>query len=139
MMKFEIKSRFDSSVLFSVETESLKRALELAVKQGADLRGADLRGADLRGADLRGADLRGATGLEKFPVQIGGHRHWLLTTNGGKLRIGCHIYTFEEWEKHADAIGRKEKYSPLDIEIYKLHIAHIKKVSQLLWNAKEKK
>jgi len=30
-MKFEIKSRFDSSVLFSIETESWKLALEAAV------------------------------------------------------------------------------------------------------------
>jgi len=64
-MKFEIKSRYSASILFSLETESLKLCVEAAVKGGADLRGADLRGADLRGADLgwaylRGADLRGA-------------------------------------------------------------------------------
>ena len=87
-MKVEIKSRWTGSVLFSLETESLKLAVEAAVKQGAyltgayltgaDLRGADLRGADLtdadltgadlRGADLRGADLRGAKNLNKFAV-----------------------------------------------------------------------
>jgi len=48
----------------------LKSALEIAVKQranleganlyGADLRGANLEGANLYGADLRGADLEGA-------------------------------------------------------------------------------
>jgi uncharacterized protein YjbI with pentapeptide repeats len=64
-MKFEIKSRWSGSVLFSVETDSWKLALEAAVKSGAVLRGADLRGAVLRGAVLRGAvlsdaDLRGA-------------------------------------------------------------------------------
>jgi hypothetical protein len=64
-MKFEIKSRYDASVLFSLETESIKLCLEAAVKHRADLRRADLRGADLRGAylqhaDLRGADLQGA-------------------------------------------------------------------------------
>ncbi len=70
-MKFEIKHRLNGSVLFSLETTSLKLCLEAAVKSGdanlrdadlgdADLGGADLRGANLRGADLGDADLRGA-------------------------------------------------------------------------------
>ena len=59
-MKFDITSRWNGSVLFSLETESMKLAVEAAVKSGADLGGADLRGADLGGADLRGADLDGA-------------------------------------------------------------------------------
>jgi uncharacterized protein YjbI with pentapeptide repeats len=158
-MKFEIKSRWDSSVLFAVETETLKLALELAVKQGAYLKGAYLGGADLRGAYLRGANLeganleganlkgaylkgaylKGAKGLDKFPLQIGGHKHWLITTPEGKLQIGCHVRTFAQWEKNAENIGAVENYSPLDIEIYKLHIAHLEKVSRLLWNAKEAK
>jgi uncharacterized protein (DUF2237 family) len=166
-VKFEIKSWIDSSVLFSIETDSLKLAVELAIKQGADLtgayltgadltgayltgayltgadltgaylRGANLTGADLTGAYLRGANLTGAKGLDKFPIQIGGHKHWLSTTHDGKLQIGCHIYTFEDWQEHADAIGKKEGYSKLDVEIYKLHIDHILKISRLLWNAKK--
>ena len=44
-MKFEIKSRWDSSILFVIETETLKLAVELGVKSGADLHGANLRGA----------------------------------------------------------------------------------------------
>jgi uncharacterized protein YjbI with pentapeptide repeats len=64
-MKFEIKHRITGSIIFSLETDSLKLCVEASVKSGADLRGANLRGANLRGAnlgdaDLRGADLRGA-------------------------------------------------------------------------------
>ena len=59
-MLFEIKSRWTGSVLFSLETMTLKRAVQAAVSQSAHLRGADLRGADLGSADLRGANLRGA-------------------------------------------------------------------------------
>jgi len=59
-MLFKIKHRFSGSVLFSLETESLKLCVEAAVKDGANLYGADLYGADLRGAYLRGAYLRGA-------------------------------------------------------------------------------
>jgi uncharacterized protein YjbI with pentapeptide repeats len=161
-MKFEITSRYDSSVLFSVETESLRLALELAARSGADLyganlsgaylgwanlyganlSGADLSGADLTGADLYatdlyGTDLSGAKGIEYFPISISGHKHTLKTTQSGELRIGCHINSFDWWEKHAEAVGRQNEYSKLDVEIYKLHIAHIAKIANLLWAAKE--
>ncbi len=56
----EIKHRFTGKVLFSVEADFLKLAVEAAVSADADLEGADLRGAYLRGADLEGAYLRGA-------------------------------------------------------------------------------
>ena len=104
--------------------------------RGADLRGADLRGADLRGADLRGADLRGAKNLTYFPIYIFGHKHYIQTTNYGKLQIGCKVHTFEEWTEKAESLGSENGYSPLDVKIYKLHIAHIEKVSKLLWSKK---
>ena len=56
-MKFEIKHRFSGAVLFSCEANSIKEAVEAAVKSGADLRYANLVDADLRGADLRDAKL----------------------------------------------------------------------------------
>jgi uncharacterized protein YjbI with pentapeptide repeats len=56
-MKFEIRNRWNNSVMFEVEADSFVKAVE---QKYADLRGANLRGADLRGADLRGADLRGS-------------------------------------------------------------------------------
>jgi len=60
MMNIQIKTRFSGKVLFKTEAPSIKVALELAVKSGADLRYADLRGADLRGAVLSYAYLSGA-------------------------------------------------------------------------------
>ena len=59
-MKFSITSWVNGNVLFSLETKSIKLALEAAVKSGADLSGADLYGADLSGADLSRANLSGA-------------------------------------------------------------------------------
>ncbi len=59
-MKFEIKSRFTSAVIFTLETESLRFCVEAAVKSGANLYGATLYGANLGGATLYGANLRGA-------------------------------------------------------------------------------
>ena len=149
-MKVEIKSRFDSSILFSIETDTLKLAVELGVKSGADLSranlsranlsGADLSGANLSWANLSGADLSVADfGKSKFPIQILGHKHFMQTSADGKLQIGCHVHTVAQWEKNAEKIGNAENYSPLDIEIYKLHIEHIAKVSRMLWNADKEK
>ena len=59
-MKIEIKHRWNGSVLFSFETDTIKLAVEAAVKQGADLKGAYLKGAYLEGAYLEGAYLKGA-------------------------------------------------------------------------------
>lgn len=43
-MRIDIKSRWDNSVILSTEAESLKAALQAAVKSGANLRSADLYG-----------------------------------------------------------------------------------------------
>jgi uncharacterized protein YjbI with pentapeptide repeats len=59
-MKIDIKSWFTGSVLFSLETESLRLCVEAAVKSGANLSGANLYGANLYGADLSRANLYGA-------------------------------------------------------------------------------
>src|SRR3990167_4497479 len=74
-MKFEIKHRISGAILFSVEAENWRFAVEAAVKAKTDLRYADLRYADLRYADpsyadlsyadLRYADLRYAKGINK--------------------------------------------------------------------------
>jgi len=59
-MKFEIKSRWDGSILFSGEFGNIRLCIEAAVKSGAYLSGANLSGANLSGANLSGADLSGA-------------------------------------------------------------------------------
>jgi hypothetical protein len=59
-MKFQIKHRFNDSVLFEMEADRLVQAVEAAVKSGANLTRANLTGANLYGADLYGANLTGA-------------------------------------------------------------------------------
>jgi uncharacterized protein YjbI with pentapeptide repeats len=61
-MVIEIKNRFSGSVIFSHEQEgnTIKIALELALKSRANLYGANLSGANLYGANLSRADLSGA-------------------------------------------------------------------------------
>jgi uncharacterized protein YjbI with pentapeptide repeats len=56
-MKFEIKSWLNGGILFSIETDSWKLAVEAAVKSGVDLSRANLSGANLSGAYLSGAYL----------------------------------------------------------------------------------
>ena len=115
-MLFEIKHRLSGSVLFSLETESLKLCVEAAVKDGAYLRGAYLRGAYLRGANLDGADLRGANlrgayldGAGKLigdrPIiqisPIGSRSDYLtayITDNGIFLKTGCFFGTIENFK-----------------------------------------
>jgi uncharacterized protein YjbI with pentapeptide repeats len=59
-MKFEIKSRFTSKVLFTAELEAKFESEPTNIQMGAAAIAAYLSGADLRGADLRDADLSGA-------------------------------------------------------------------------------
>ena len=57
-MKIQIKNRWDMSLIFECEADSMKLAVELAIKNKADLRLADLRSANLRSAYLSSANLR---------------------------------------------------------------------------------
>lgn len=137
-MKFEIKSRKTGnaskktgSVLFSMETETLKLCVEAAVKARADLRCADLRGAylrgaklwgasfwgadfegaDLWGAELEGADLWGANfdgvkindgiTVTKPPIHIIGIK-WLVTIWDAHMQIGGEFHTHDEWRDFSD-------------------------------------
>jgi hypothetical protein len=59
-MKIQIKNRWNGSVQFETDAETIGDAVVAAMAVKADLRGANLRGANLSGADLRGANLRGA-------------------------------------------------------------------------------
>ena len=59
-MLFEIKSRLNGSVLFSLERGSLRLCVEAAVRGGVSLAYANLTDADLTCADLTCANLRGA-------------------------------------------------------------------------------
>ena len=109
-MNFQIKHRYNNSVLFEIEADAFVKAVEKAVASGADLSRANLSGADLYGANLYGADLYGANlsganlsgakidGEEITipPVSIGGLK-WLALITDNYLRIGCQRHTHAEW------------------------------------------
>jgi len=109
--KFEIKDRFSGKVLFEADlatkfkdqslSAQMGAAIELAVKNGADLCDANLRGADLYGATLCDADLRDAKGVLRLPVSdlsydwlaICHRTHWMI-------HAGCRWFTIEEARAH---------------------------------------
>ena len=74
-MKFEIKHRWNGEVLFSVEAENWRFAVEVAIKSKADLSGANLSEANLSGANLSKADLSGAN-LSKADLRYIKHDIW---------------------------------------------------------------
>jgi uncharacterized protein YjbI with pentapeptide repeats len=106
----QIKSKFDNSILFECEANSIKECLVVAVSKNADLRSANLRDADLRSANLRDADLRGADLhgadlhgeiLTKTPISIL-NLTWDILITEGYMRIGCQRHTHAEWEAFTD-------------------------------------
>ena len=117
-MKIEIKNRFSGAVLFGVEAESWRVAVEIAVKQGANLGGADLRGANLGGANLGGANLGGAKlwGAKVLGIASVGYIDGWPTTLwrtdwGYRLQAGCHTFTLDEAIAHyADREERRGLY-----------------------------
>ena len=56
-MKIQIKHRWDESVIYECEADSVKIAVRLAIDAKAHLSGANLSKADLSGANLSGAYL----------------------------------------------------------------------------------
>ena len=90
-MKFEITNRWTGSVMFSLETTSLKLCIEAAVKSGANLDGAYLRGANL-GDDVP---------FENEPLQIIGIGYLVLVMDT-HIKIGCKLYKHAEWENFSD-------------------------------------
>ena len=119
-MKIEIKSRWDASILFSLETESLKLCVEAAVKyranlfganlssanlSGADLSRANLSSANLFGANLSGANLFGAKNMFKIMGVEPHNRYWKrfdagLNNNGYQFKVGLNV--LRDGEKFAD-------------------------------------
>ena len=106
-MKFEIKHKLSGKILFSIETETMKMAVEAAIKQKANLSYANLRYADLRYANLRCADLL------IFQYQ----RHQAICA-GERLTIGCHDKPLAEWACDYEEIGREAGYTDLQIQMY---------------------
>jgi hypothetical protein len=155
-MKFEIKHRITKEIIFSLECESFKLCVEMAIKtkvslrcadlshanlSSADLSHANLRYADLRytdlshanlsSADLSHADLRHADLSYADLIVFQFQKHWAYYTLDGSLRIGCIVMPVSEWALGFNEIGKEEGYSDEQILIYgqfiNICLAHFKR------------
>ena len=86
-MKFEIKHRYTHDVLFSIETETLRLAVEAAIKSSADLSYANLSFAD---------NLRLPTG-ETWQEYLTETVPALLTAGGKSLGDFAEAFQCHEW------------------------------------------
>jgi len=107
MIKIEIKSIF-GTLLFTHECDenTIRKTVEKAVAEGANLIGANLIGANLTsanlidanltGANLIGANLKGANliGANKIPMYC----KWPIGITDGLIHIGCKKQTIEQWD-----------------------------------------
>lgn len=96
--KIQIKSIF-GKVLFEYEIEnnSIKKTLEKAVEENANLYNANLYNANLENADLYNANLSKSI---KLPIYC----KWSHgITNGNLIHIGCEKRTIEDWNKFFDS------------------------------------
>lgn len=91
----QIKQRYDDSVLFECEAESIKECLEQGVVRGADLSGANLSDANLYGANLYDEK------LTKAPISIL-NLCWDVLITTKYMTIGCQRHTHEAWTKFDD-------------------------------------
>jgi len=97
-MKIEIKHRISGIVLFSIEAESWKIAVEAAVKSRANLSGANLSGANLSWADLSGAKIKISpdTRIETGETW----KEYLDEVVPSLLKIAGNIVKPDAWECH---------------------------------------
>jgi len=147
-MKFEIKHRYSGELIIEVEAESWRFAVEMAIKQGANLRSADLSdadlsyanlsdanlryanlrsanlsyanlsSADLSYADLRYANLRSANLSSANLIVFQYQKNWAYYTSDGSLRIGCEVLPITEWALSYKEIGKKHDYTDEQILMY---------------------
>ena len=117
-MKIQIKNCFDFSVIFECEADSMKLAVELAIKSGANLSMANLSGAYLYGANLSGANLSGAnlSGADLYGANLSG-----ADLSGANLS-GSYLYGANLYGEKIDKIPIQLSGLKWWINITKKHI-----------------
>jgi len=137
-MTIKIVHRYDSTrVLYEGEHETVRDAVEAAVKAQANLAGANLYGANLYGTNLAGANLAGASlggaclaeaNLDRAKINSGtvsallatgtlkdySWQAWRMEDGSTVLRVGCEERPLSEWEEHLPGICRQHEPSRAD-------------------------
>jgi len=129
-MTVRIVHRYDSTrVLYEGEHETVRDAVEAAVKARANLAGANLYGTNLAGANLAGASLGGAclaeANLDRAKINSGtvsallatgtlkdySWQAWRMEDGSTVLRVGCEERPLSEWDEHLPGICRQHEPS----------------------------
>ena len=87
-MNIQIIHRYTKAVLFKGDYDSIKQALEAAVKAGVDLTGAPLYDVNFSDADLTGAKLTGATIID---ADLSGAKLYDVDLDDAKFKPGWKI------------------------------------------------
>ena len=103
---FEIKHRNTGTILFTMETSSLKLCVDAAVKTGADLRGADLRGADLGDTDNPIIEVKQIGNIGSR----GGFTVAFKCAKSIEINCGCFWGKLEEFESRVKETHGDNKY-----------------------------
>ena len=114
-MRIKISNWLTGGSILDVEGDSVKEALEAAVKAKQVLSAADLRGADLRVADLRDAVLRAADAVIFAGYPNGWTAFGWLKDGIIQVRVGCRNFSLSDgrqyfWGKE----DRREVLAALD-------------------------
>jgi hypothetical protein len=84
-MLYQIKYRYDQTVLFEHECDFLKECVEVAVGVGADL-------VDVTISKPNGEKIT----LKNTPLQILGLK-WIVIIFDKDMRIGCEFHSIQDW------------------------------------------
>jgi hypothetical protein len=90
---------------------------EQANLREANLSGANLSGANLNWANLREANLSWTRGV--YSMQLSKHSIVVWFDHESN---GCKEHSIEHWLKHSESIGLSERYSELQIALYKAQL-----------------
>jgi len=64
------------------------------------------------------------------PITIIGSLHNVCQCDTNKIKIGCHVLTFDEWLEEYERIGKLNKYTDKQIKEYKMFIKLIIKLNK---------
>ena len=129
-MLIEIKSWVNGAVLYTIEADSIKLAVEALVRQGKSLNYAELNDAELNYAELNGAELNGAklNGAELNYAKLNGAKLNYAKLNGAKLNDAKLNYAELNGAKlnyaklnYAKLNGAELNYAELDFSSWPLH------------------
>ena len=128
LQTFEIKNRYDGTVIFKGDYPTLKACVEDAVKKGislenANLENANLENAILTNANLENANLWGCVG-NKVNIKSLQLETYDIVYIKDFLQIGCEKHSIEDW-KTFDDIRILEMDGKQALEFWNKYKSHI--------------